>query len=316
MPWSSTFPLLCPGAGGPGLSGKDLAMTLAQLRYFCTAAKYHSITKAAKDLNVTPPTISIAIRDLEKEFGISLFQHVGSKIAMTKEGEVFYQQVSAIIGSCDELQQEYASPLARRPKVKLGIPPLLSMVFFPRMVEAFHEVYPDTWLELSEYGSVRACELVQDEVLDIGLVNMELPGIDKFNTLEMIADPIMFCVSREHPMANRSKIRLEELDGEPIILLNRDSVYNQRLQNRFAALSLSPKIIMHSSQILTILNFVRGGKCGCFFYRMMLPSFPELVGIPLDPVLDTRIGLVWKRGRYLSGGMQEFLKFSRDYPVG
>ena len=49
-------------------------MTLNQLRYFCTASRCHSITKAAEELYVTQPTISMAIRDLEIEFGISLFQ--------------------------------------------------------------------------------------------------------------------------------------------------------------------------------------------------------------------------------------------------
>ena len=68
-------------------------MTLAQLRYFCTAARYHSITQASKALFVTQPTISIAIRDLEKEFSITLFNHSGNKISLTEEGEIFYKVI-------------------------------------------------------------------------------------------------------------------------------------------------------------------------------------------------------------------------------
>ena len=290
-------------------------MTLAQLRYFCTAAKYHSITKAAKDLNVTQPTVSIAIRDLEREFGISLFQHAGAKITMTAEGEIFYQQAMHIIGSCDDLQQEYASQGAKKPTVKLGIPPLLSTVFFPEMLEAFHALYPDTWIELLEFGSVRACDLVQDEVLDIALVNMEMSNIDKFYNLVLINDLVYFCVTKDHPMAGLPSISLDALDGEPIILLNRDSVHNQLLQNRFASLSVTPRIIMHSSQITTMLGFVRRGNCGCFFYKQMLPSFPDLIGIPLTPPINTRIGLVWKKGKYLSKGLEEFLHFAKNYTI-
>ena len=62
-------------------------MTLNQLRYFCTASRCHSITKAAEELYVTQPTISMAIRDLEIEFGISLFSRKGNQLSLTQEGD-------------------------------------------------------------------------------------------------------------------------------------------------------------------------------------------------------------------------------------
>ena len=70
---------------------------------------------------------------------------------------------------------------------------------------------------------------------------------------------------------------------------------------------LKNHIIMRSSQIITILKFIRQGKCSCFFYRSMFEQLPELVGIPLDPPVETRVGLVWRRGRYMTAGMRAFL---------
>ena len=58
-------------------------MTLNQLRYFCTASRCHSITKAAEELYVTQPTVSVAIRDLEIEFGISLFYRKGNRLGLS-----------------------------------------------------------------------------------------------------------------------------------------------------------------------------------------------------------------------------------------
>ena len=66
-------------------------MTLNQLRYFCMASRCHSITKAAEELYVTQPTVSVAIRDLEIEFGVSLFSRKGNQLILTREGEEFYQ---------------------------------------------------------------------------------------------------------------------------------------------------------------------------------------------------------------------------------
>ena len=288
-------------------------MTLAQLRYFCTAAQYHSITKAAEALFVTQPTISIAVRDLEKEFSLTLFSHANNHLVLTAEGEEFYRKAHAILSSCEDLQTEYSSPARSRIRVRVGIPPMLSTVFFPELLDAFHAKHPDIWLELQEFGSVRCCDLVQDEILDIGLINMEIHNIDKYFFLQLTSDPLYYAVSPQHPFADRQALSLDMLDGQPLILYNQDSVQNQILQARFNALNISPRVVMRSSQLQTILKFLRQGRCGCFFYKRVLEQFPELKGIPLTPGITTKAGLIWKRGRFISTGMQAFINVCREY---
>lgn len=288
-------------------------MTLAQLRYFCTAAQYHSITKAAEAMFVTQPTISIAVRDLEKEFSLTLFSHANNHLTLTAEGEEFYRKAHAILSACDDLHAEYSDMKQRRIQVRIGIPPMLSTVFFPELLDVFHEKYPDIWLELQEFGSVRCCDLVQDEILDIGLINMEIANIDKYNYMALTSEPLYYTVSKDHPFACLSELSLPMLDRQPLILYNQDSVQNQILQARFNALNISPRIIMRSSQLQTILKFLRQGSCGCFFYKRVLELFPELTGIPLVPAIATKSGLIWKRGRFISSGMRAFLNVCREY---
>ena len=56
------------------------------------------------------------------------------------------------------------------------------------------------------------------------------------------------------------------------------------------------------------------GNCGCFFYKSVIPLFPEVIGIPMTPEIRTRAGLIWRRGRYISSGMQKFLDYcARNY---
>jgi len=290
-------------------------MTLAQLRYFCTAARSHSITKAAQSLYVTQPTISIAIRELEKEFSLTLFTHSDNHLTLTEEGELFYRKASEILDQCEDLHVEFSGLQSAFRRVRIGIPPLLSTVFFPELLDAFHTVHPDIWLELHEYGSIRACDLVQDEVLDIALINMEFPNIDKFYSEIIMTDPLLLTVSRDHPLAGRSTVDLRELDDAPILLYNQDSVQNRIVQARFAALGVSPRIVMQSSQLTTILKFLRQGNCCCFLFGSILPQFPDLVGIPAEPPLETRVGIVWKRGRHISAGMQAVIDYCRNTPV-
>ena len=102
-------------------------MTLNQLRYFCTASRCHSITKAAEELYVTQPTVSVAIRDLEIEFGISLFYRKGNRLILTEEGEELYNKATYILQYCTELQADYSSMARVKPPLRIGIPPMLEL---------------------------------------------------------------------------------------------------------------------------------------------------------------------------------------------
>ena len=288
-------------------------MTLNQLRYFCNAARCHSITQAAKLMFVTQPAVSTAIRELEKEFSITLFSYTNNRLELTVEGERFYERASALLRESNELELEFQDASRRRPTVSLGIPPNLSTVFFPELMDAFHIEYPDIYLELAEYGSVRACDMVQNEQLDIGFVNMELYAVYKLENLLLATDSLCFCVAENHHLAGEDVLDLRQLDREPVILFNRDSVQNQLLLQQFHALNIQPRVIMHSSQITTTLKFLRQGKCGCFYYSSMLPFVPELRGIPIRPEIQTRIGLVWKKGKYITGQMRSFIRFCERY---
>ena len=288
-------------------------MTLNQLRYFCTAARCHSITQAAKLMFVTQPAVSSAIRELETEFSVKLFSYTNNRLELTVEGEQLYERASSLLDASDDLQLQFQDASRRRPTVRLGTPPNLSAVFFPELLDAFHAAHPEIYLELSEYGSVRACDMVQNEQLDLGLVNMELYAVDKFSNLVLATDRLLFCVAENHPFAGEETLDLRRLDREPVILFNRDSVQNQILLQHFHALGIQPRVVMHSSQIITTRKFVLQGKCGCFFFSSMLPLVPELRGIPIVPEIPTRIGLVWKKGKYISAHTRTFIRFCEAY---
>ena len=290
-------------------------MTLNQLRYFCTASRCHSITKAAEELYVTQPTVSVAIRDLEIEFGISLFYRKGNRLILTEEGEELYNKATYILQYCTELQADYSSMARVKPPLRIGIPPMLSTVFFPELLIAFHDQYPEIAVVLEEYGSVRACNLVQDDTLDLALVNMEQYNIDKFHNAVLANDQVVFCVSNDHKLAEKESVTTKEMSKEQLIFFNADSVQNQILKMRFEMDGYKPNIVMRSSQIYTTLQFVKTGKYGCFLYSSMTDKFSSsnITGIPLNPPVRIKIGMVWKKSKYISGDMLTFLHFTRMY---
>ena len=290
-------------------------MKIIQLEYFCAVCRYHSITQAAQKLYVTQPAISNAIRELEKEFSINLFTRSKNHMYLTKEGEIFYQKTSRLLDTINQTSSELYDLGRQVTPIRIGIPPLLSTVFFPDMLIAFQKEYPSIPVELYEYGSIRAANLVLEETLDLALVNMNFYEIDKLNSHQLLSDRIVFCVSPEHHLAKEKTISIEMLKEEKLIMYNTDSVLNTTLYSRFEGIGTKPNVIMHASQLYTIQNFIKNNLGGAFLYSSLMKNLPGLIGIPVTPAIRQEIGLVWKNGKYIHDSVEKYIAFFQKSPI-
>ena len=286
-------------------------MKIVQLEYFCAVCSYHSITQAAEKLYVTQPAISNAIRELEKEFSVNLFVRSKNHMSLTPEGEVFYQKATQLLDTIHQTSAEFYDLGRHITPIRIGIPPLLSTIFFPKMLNDFKQEYPSVPVELFEYGSIRAAQLVSEETLDLALVNMNFYETEKLNSLQLLSDHIVFCVSPEHPLAKEKELSIEMLKDENLILYNTDSVLNTTLYSRFERAGIKPNVIMHASQLYTIENFIRQNNSGAFLYSSLMKNLPGLIGIPITPVITQEIGLVWKKGKYVNDRVEKYIAFVR-----
>lgn len=240
-------------------------MTLNQLEYFCAVCRYHSITRAADELFVSQPTISVALRNLENEFHLRLFNHGKNQISLTPEGEAFYQKAEQILNSCQDFQTEFSSLANSRRPLKVGIPPMLSTVFFPHLMTEFQAKHSIP-LQLLSYGSVRACSLVESEELDVAIANLDFYNVDKFNFHIMLEDSYVFCVSKNHPLAKHETLSIEEIGDTPLILFSSDSVQNRTV---ISVTSLCGS--QHSDVLQSALYYAElhpGGPGRCFFLSL------------------------------------------------
>lgn len=288
-------------------------MKIIQLEYFCAVSQYHSITKAAQKLYVTQPAISNAIRELEKEFSINLFIRSKNHLTLTREGELFYEKASVLLNQIEQISSQLYDLGKQIPPVRIGIPPILSTVFFPDMLTEFKKIHPEIPIELFEYGSKRAAALVQEESLDIALVNMNFYDIDKMNSYQILTDHIVFCVSPQHHLAKEKQVTLKMLKEEPLIMYNTDSVQNATLSSLFENMNYKPNVILHASQLYTIQQFISQNLAGAFLYSSVLENSPEIIKIPLTPFIYQDIGIVWKKGKYINGSVEKLISFTKEY---
>ena len=158
-------------------------MKLTQLEYFCVAARYHNITKAAKELFVTQPSISNAIKALEEEFGVNLFFRNNNKLTLTPEGEIFYKSAEELLAHADSVESKFHGLRKKVTPIRIGIPPMLGTIYLPELYLSLNESFPNVDLRLFEFGSIKACNLVLEEKLETLLENTE--GVGKVQVILM-----------------------------------------------------------------------------------------------------------------------------------
>ena len=288
-------------------------MKLTQLEYFCVAARYHNITKAAKELFVTQPSISNAIKALEEEFGVNLFFRNNNKLTLTPEGEIFYKSAEELLAHADSVESEFHELRKKVTPIRIGIPPMLGTIYLPELYLSLNESFPNVDLRLFEFGSIKACNLVLEEKLDIAIVNAEQPSIDKCNSRIIDTEDLLFCVAPDHPLAGQKTLLLTMLADEPLILFNTDSVQVMTLTRQFKAVGVNPHIILNTSQITTLINMVKSGHMGTFLYRSIVEKHPDIVGIPVMPSIEQRIGVIWKKGKYQNATTEKVIKFIENF---
>lgn len=290
-------------------------MTLSQLEYFCAAVQCDSITEAAKKLFVSQPTVSGAIKELEKEFSVKLFSRNRNKVVLTDEGRRFFERAEALLREVETAKHQLQDLGEAQTNLSVGIPPLWGSTFFPDLLHDFDLKYPNIRLTFYEYGSAKASSLVQEQVLDVALVNMSHVNPERLNSVRIGKDKFVIVVDPAHPFAKRRAISLEELAQVPLVMYNTDSVQNYSVTSQFEKLGITPNIVIYTSQIYTMKSMIHNNTCVSFFYASLLQDHPDLVGIPLEPPIEQQVGLVWRKQKYTPSSTEAFISFVKEYPL-
>lgn len=288
-------------------------MKLLQMRYFQTVCRYGSITKAAEELFVSQPTISFCIKELEEEFGVKLFHRRHNRLQLTVEGTFFLDKINYILQSVDALTSQMKNMGTNRNHVKIAVPAMISTFLFPQIFNAYNELYPDLELEMLETGSMQVRKLVDANSVDLGITILDGAVDDAYNLVPLVKTELVFCVSKKHPLANYKTISFKQLVDQQIILFKADSYQNIFIKRAFSEVGVQPNILLYSSQLYTIKEFLSYGNVGAFLYRQVAEMDDDLVCIPLENAIFQDIVLIWTKSGSLYSDAENFIQFAKHF---
>lgn len=288
-------------------------MRLLQLKYFVEICDHGSLSVASKFLYVTQPALSSAITNLEKEYNIKLFERKGNTLILTKDGEFFYEKAKTILEQVDIFEKDLKDLSDKKTTIRIGVPPMIGSFLFPKIYDRYMMEHIDAKFEIWEEGSLSIRNKIMNHTLDLGFSILNESEHEGYQKEVILETELLFCVSKDNPLAKKDVLTIEDIKQEPVILMKEGFFQTRLIRNMYNQIGMSPNIVLVSSQILVIRNFVKINAGGAFLIKELVdPNDEFIVGIPFKERLHLRIGLIWRKNVELHKGATEFVKYLLD----
>ncbi len=289
-------------------------MTLLQMKYFIAVCENGSLTAAARSLFVTQPALSTAINQLEKEFNLKLFERKNHGLVLTPDGEFFYDKAKQLLNQFEVFDKDLKDLAQSKYTIRIGVPPMIGSFLFPKIYNQYMQHHADAKFEIWEEGSLTIRKKIMNKSLDIGFSILNDSANEHYEKEDILETELLFCVNKENPISKKKSLTIEDIKDESIIMLREGFYQNQLINQMYQEVHQEPKIILISSQLSVIRNFVKMNAGGAFLMKELVdPSDDSIVGLPFKNKLILRIGLIWQKDAQLHLGAIDFIKFLRDY---
>ena len=279
-------------------------MTLTELRYIVAVARERHFGRAAEACFVSQPTLSVAIKKLEEELDVKIFERGSTEVSVTPLGEEIVRQAQAVIEqaqSIKEIAKRGKDPLAGA--LRLGIIYTIGPYLLPDLVRHAIELYPQMPLVLHENFTVKLLEMLRTGELDAAIMAEPFPDTG-LAVAPLYDEPFMVAVPKHHPMARRKSITAEELKSETMLLLGTGHCFRDHVLEvcpeyaRFSSDAEGIRKSFEGSSLETIKYMVASGMGVTVVPQLSVPKEPQTHVSYVKfaaPVPTRRVVLVWRR---------------------
>lgn len=232
--------------------------TFRQLEAFEATARLGSMAKAAEELRLTQPTLSLQIKKLSDVVGAPLFEHVGRTLRLTEEGRDLLVMCREVFGAVARFEMALSERRGlRRGTLRIGAV-TTAKYFVPRLVGEFCRRHPCIDVALEVSGRPQILERLRDGLDDL-YVFSQVPEAPAVEAVPFLDDALVVVASADHPLAGRRGIPLAEVACEPLILREPGSGTRMATDWCFAEAGLHPRVRMQLGSNEAIKQAVIGG---------------------------------------------------------
>jgi DNA-binding transcriptional LysR family regulator len=290
-----------------------LDMDVRVLRYVEAVARLGSFTKAAAELRIAQPALSIAVKKLEDELQVRLFIRQPKRVVTTSEGTLLLGRAKRIFQEFNALRQEFdTSQGLSRGELRVGLPPNFGVDYFPSLLATYNQKYPGISVVANTSSASETRRQIEDGAIDLGLVESRFVA-KNWKRAEVGQDEIVLCVRKGHPLARKKSVTGRDLDQLPMVIFDKSYVQRAILDQRCEECGAQPRVVLQSNYVPLISKAACEGLGAATLRREIAEKHPELVAIPFDPVETFCFYLCWRDDQLLSRASQAFIEHAREF---
>jgi DNA-binding transcriptional LysR family regulator len=289
-------------------------MDLHYLKLFHTVAAHLSFSKAAEELHISQPAVSMQIKKFEEELGLVLFEHIGRNIYLSEYGEILFFYTKKIIQLLSEAETALEAAKSEiSGEIAIGATSAPGNYLLPKIIGLFKNSYP--LVEVNVYLDDRVEELftrISLNQIDFAVVGGEIPSDDHFNIETLYVDDVSLILSFYNPLAQQSKITTKMLKDERIIMYEKSTQLYKLVEKIAIELGLRLENSITLGSVDAIKQVV-AANLGISF----VPRIAIIRDVNLGLLKEVRIkgeqlnypfSLVHHKQKYLTPAMKQMIK--------
>ena len=287
-------------------------MTLRHIKIFVAVFRSSSITKAANELHLAQPSVSLSIRELEDYYGIHLFERIGRRIFPTESGKEFYGYALHIVSLFDDMEKKFRQ-WNTSGVLRIGASITIGTHMLPSLLNKFKSNFPELRTEITINKSAIIENLLLENSIDLGMIEKQ-PEADNICAVPFTQDFLCAIVPPNHPLADFSHISLEQMAQYPFLMRDKGSAGREILDAFFSLKGITVKPVWESSSTQAIVGAVAQGLgVAVLPYLLVKKDIEEntVKYVPFDKPLKRDLYIIYHKSKYLTDSMKSFIELSQ-----
>lgn len=284
-------------------------MNFIQLKYFLAVCEFGTVSAAADYLHVAQPSLSLAIKELESEFGAQLFHRTHKGMLLTNEGKLLLDIDRDIMERTEATEKIMKEVGCNKKTLKLGVPPMIGSLILPTLYRSFLPQNPNISLDITECGKEDMVKKLLEDDLDIAFLSHNKIIDADLDFLHIDTLEITCSTSVNNPLAQKDMLSPKDLASVPLVMYKDGFFQTDEIKKWFSRELIEPNILMKTNQLSTLIKFISSNTAVGFVFKKLTKNEPEITSIPLQPPITAQISLVWKKQKFPFSAMKSLKSF-------
>lgn len=293
-------------------------MNLHHLRIFLAVAMRRSYSRAAAELFISQPTVSLQVKKLEDELEAKLFEQLGKKVYLTEAGETLFayaQKIFALVTEARSALEELSD--LQKGRLALGASTTPGIYLLPGVLGSFKKYYPRAAINLVISNTLKVVEAVLANQLDLGVVGEEFTIHPELHVEHLQKDELTLITAPDHPLAKTKKARPGQLTNEIFIMREQGSSTRMLVEETLRKELIQPKVELELDSVEAVKQAV-AANLGISFVSKYAISAELKAGI-LCAVetpglrLERDINLIYHKDKRLSKLNLKFVEYLKSF---